>query len=508
MNLRPGSWPWLLHNEMRLSWRGVKGSHLGVITFLGGLLWLFMHWGAWVSLPSMTGFVTGMRQVPVFGGGLFWLFAALAVSQTTAHAVNAFIVRGDLDLLLSSPLSQRDIFLVRGLAIALSAVLLPAFALLPLANVGPFCGFPGFLAIYPALAAAALGCAAAGILLTMTLVRLLGARRARTAGQVFAAVIGAAFFLAFQIPNMLPDASKKALAGWLKASLMDNGPLGPASLLWWPFRALYGEPLPLAALVLAGTLGFWLVINLTYRRFVTGTQEALTGGRAPAAAGKDAAFSAGLTRILLFKEWKLILRDMQLISQALLQLLYLLPMVFAGFRHGPQNPFIVPAIVAAAAMLAGNLAWITVNAEDAPELVATAPVPVRRVLWIKAAAAVLPVLAILLPLAAWWIPRGPAESATLLGCGVGGMLSAALVQVWSPKPGKRTDIKNRHKAGGPAGFIELFSTVSWIAMAVFLDGRQAWLPVAAGGVLIALLSAWYGGSEAREEHWGRSLSNA
>lgn len=508
MNLKPGSWPWLLHNEMRLSWRGVSGSHFWLIAFFGGLLWLFMHWGAWVSLPSMAGFINSMRQVPLFGGGVYWVFAALALSQTTAHAVNAFIVRGDLDLLLSSPVPQRDVFLVRGLSIALSAVLLPAFALLPLAHIGPLRGFPGFLAVYPALAASALGCAAAGILLTMTLVRLLGARRARTAGQVFAAVIGAGFFLAFQLPNMLSPEKKSALGKMLKAGVADGGPLGPASVLWWPFRALYGETVPLLALVLAGALGFWLVINLTYRRFVTGTQEALTGGRAAAPAAGGAAFSAGLTRILLLKEWKLILRDMQVISQALLQLLYLLPMVFAGFRHGPKNPFIVPVIVAAAAMLAGNLAWITVNAEDAPELVATAPVPVWRVLWIKAAAAVLPVLAILLPLAAWWAPRGAREAATLLVCGLGGMLSAALVQVWSPKPGKRTDIKNRHKTGGPAGFIEMFSTISWIAMAVFLDGRQAWLPVAAGGVLIALLSAWYGGSEAREENWGRALGKA
>lgn len=507
MNMRPGSWPWQLRHEMRVSWRGIKGSHIGAVAFIGAILWLFMHWGAWVSLPSMAGFINGMRQVPLFGGGLFWLFAALAVSQTTAHAVNAFIERGDLDLLLSSPLSQRDVFLVRGLAIALSAVLLPAFALLPLAHVGPLRGFPGFIAIYPALAASALGCAAAGILLTMTLVRFLGARRARTAGQVFAAIIGAVFFLAFQIPNMLPLEKRRALGAWLKAGVADGGPLGPASALWWPFRALYGEPLPLLALVLAGTLGFWLVINLTYRRFVTGTQEALAGGRAAAPAGA-ARFRGGLTRLLFIKEWKLILRDMQLISQTLLQLLYLLPMVFAGFTHGERNPFLVPAIVAAAAMLAGNLAWITVNAEDAPELVATAPVPVARVLWIKAAAAVLPVALILLPLAAWWVRRGPAQAAILLFCGLGGMLSAALVQVWNPRQGRRQDLKNRHKAGGPAGFIELFSTISWIGVAVSLDGRFTWLPVAAVCVAVALGSAHHHGAPAREENWGRALGNA
>lgn len=508
MSLQPGSWPWLLRHELRLSWRGVNGGQIRLIAGFCALLWAAMHWGAWTALPAMGKFIGGMREVPIFSGGLFWLFATLSLSQTTAHAVNAFITRGDLDLLLTSPLPQRNIFLVRALAIAFSAVLLPAFALLPLANIGPLRGYPGFLAIYPALAASALGCAAAGILLTMTLVRLFGARRARTAGQVFAAVIGAAFFLAFQIPNMLPAAQKKLLAERLKAAVLEGGLLAPDSALWWPVRAMYGEALPLLALVLAGALGFWLVVNLTYRRFVTGTQEPLAGGRAAGRGASGAAFSSGLARVLLLKEWRLILRDMQLISQALLQLLYLLPMVFAGFRHGPENPFLVPVIVAAAAMLAGNLAWITVNAEDAPELVATAPVPLRSVLAIKAAAAVLPVLAILLPLAAWWTLRGPAAAAALLGCGLGGMLSAALIQVWSPKQGRRADLKNRLRAGGPAGFIELFSTVSWIAMAVFLDGRQAWLPAAAAGAALALLTAWYGGRAAREEAWGGAPARA
>ena len=136
MKFEPGSWPWLLEHEMRLSWRGVSGSHLGLIAFCGGLLWLFMHWGAWVALPGGYKVLQGMMQVPLFLGGVYWLFVSLLVSQTMVHAVNALIVRGDLDLLLSSPLSQRSIFLVRGLSIALSAALLPAFAVLPLAHAG------------------------------------------------------------------------------------------------------------------------------------------------------------------------------------------------------------------------------------------------------------------------------------------------------------------------------------------------------------------------------------
>lgn len=510
MKPAPGSWFWLFMHEMRLSWRGISGSHFWTIAILGGLLWFFMHWGAWVSLPAGYPMLRGMLAVPMFLGGLYWLFASLLVSQTLVHAVNALIVREDLDLLLSSPLPQRSVFLVRGLAIAVSASLLPAFAVLPLAHAGLLRGHPEFLALYPLVAASGLGCAAAGIAITMTLVRLLGARRARTAGQVFAAVVGVLFFFAFQIPNMLSVPSREALKAWLKTQLLDNGLFGAASPLWWPARAGFGEALPLLAVVAVGAGGFWLAVSLTYRRFVTGTQESLAGGRSSAAGGGAAApvFRAGLTRVLLLKEWRLVLRDMQVLSQSLMQLLYLVPMVLIGFKSGPKNLYIVPVIVAGAAMLAGNLAWITVNAEEAPELLASSPVPVSRILWIKAAAAVLPVLALLLPLALWWAPRGPFEAATLLLCGGGGMLSAALIQVWSPRAGKRGDLKNRMKAGGPAGMIELLSTIGWIAAAVFAGGRREWLPAAACAVALALAAAWFGGRRARADTWGSAAPEA
>ncbi len=504
MKFKPGSWLWLLENEMRLSWRGVRGSHLQVIAWGGGLLWLFMHWGAWTALPGGYGVVRAMLQVPILLGGIYWLCVSLLVSQTMVHSVNALIVRGDLDLLLSSPLSQRTIFLVRGLGIAVSAALLPAFAALPLAHAGLLRGHPELMALYPVVAATALGCAATGILLTMTLVRLLGARRARTAGQIISAVIGVIFFLAFQLPNALPEGAKKSIADWFRSQALDAGFFGAGSPLWWPLRAIFGEALPLLAVVLAGAGGFWLAISLTYSRFITGTQETITGGRASSHADKSAGhvFRSGLVRVLLLKEWKLIARDMQVISQSLLQLLYLVPLVFIGLKSGPKNMVIIPALVGAASMLAGNLAWITINAEDAPELMATAPVPLFRVLGIKAAAAVLPVLAILFPLAAWWSPRGPLAAASLLLCGAGGMVSAALIQIWSPRPGKRGDLKTRQKQGGPAGYIELLSTVGWIGMAVCLGGRPNYLPAAIATCCVALVAAWGVGESAREEVWG------
>ena len=505
MNAVPGSWPWLLRNELRLSWRGIGGSRLWLILAGGGFLWICMHWAAWILLPGGYKFLLIALQVPMLAGGLFWLFVSLMISQTMVNTVTALIDRGDLDLLLSSPLPQRTIFLVRGISIAIGAGLLPAFALLPVANIGLLRGHPGLMAIYPVVISTSLGCTAVGMLLTMTLLRLLGARRARTAGQIFAAFIGVTFFLCFQIPNVLPAETKRAFVAWMNTGMQERGLFGPASALWWPVHAMLGEVVPLLAVMLTGIGGFFLAVGLTYRRFITGTQETITGGGASPAQDQGAAgpvFRAGLARVLIIKEWKLVLRDMQVISQSLLQILYLIPLMLLGFRGGPNNQFLVPGLVAVTSMLAGNLAWITINAEDAPELVATAPVSVAKVLWIKAAAAALPVLAALLPLAVWWSLRDAKMAATLLVCGAGGMVCASLIQIWSPRAGNRRDLKTRHKQGGPAGFIELASTLGWAGAAVCIGGYLQWLPVAVAAVAAALAAAWFLGRSARETVWG------
>jgi len=78
------------------------------------------------------------------------------------------------------------------------------------------------------------------------------------------------------------------------------------------------------------------------------------------------------------KEWLLLLRDPWLMSQSLMQLLYLLPPFFLLSRmfYGEGNgaALLVPVLIMAAGQLAGGLAWLAISGEDAPDLIATAPV--------------------------------------------------------------------------------------------------------------------------------------
>lgn len=497
-----GNWLWLLRHELRLAWRNVGGKRIWVMLIGGGFLWACVHFVAWGVLHfdrKLTSTEFGQAAIPI-SGGVFWLFFSIMISQTTAHAVSALFDRGDLDLLLASPLSPRAIFTVRGLGIAIGACLLPFLLMLPFAHAGLVTGHPGLLAIYPVIISLGLGTAAIGLMLTMTLVRIFGARRAKTFTQILAALIGAAFFLLSQMQNFLPRNQQTAIAIWVKQESLSGGWLAPASVLWWPVQAMLGEVLPLAVVVIVGMGSFWLVVNITFKRFVSGSQETMSGGttvsRRRAIKGARS-FRRGLIANLLVKEWKLIIRDPQIISQALLQILYLIPLLFLGFRGERSAWFLVPGFVMITSMLAGNLAWLTIAAEDAPELVGTAPIAIEKVRWIKTAAAVLPVFALLLPLALYWLTRDAYAAFVLVFCSFGGMLSAALCQIWNPRQGNRHDMKKRYRENRLVNILEALGGMGWAGVAVCMNGYWAWLPLAVAGVLLGPGVAWVLGRGAR-----------
>ena len=73
------------------------------------------------------------------------------------------------------------------------------------------------------------------------------------------------------------------------------------------------------------------------------------------------------------KEWTLLWRDPWLVSQTLMQLLYLLPPAFLLWRTFGQGSgasiLIVPVLIMAAGQMAGALAWLAICGEDERGLV-------------------------------------------------------------------------------------------------------------------------------------------
>jgi ABC-2 type transport system permease protein len=487
--LAPGSIPWLLEHELRLAFRArSKRGNTTMLIVLVVMVLLMMVVGLPLALALR---FAPIRETPSLFMLLDLILLAiftLILSQTLAGAISAFFERGDLDLLLSSPLPPRQVLTVRAVAIAVAPLLwfsgLISIVVVPAAAVGQI----RWLSAYPMLIALAMLASAAGMSLAMGLFGLIGARRARTVGQILAALIGAGFFLFGQMRNMLPDHGSQVFAGLMRWA--DSGVFEPGSPLSWPARATLGHPLPLAVFAGGSAILFAAVVAGLGRRFAANASMAAGVSASPArSAGRRTSvrgFEGGVNAALMRKELRLLLRDPALLSQVLLRVLYVLPLGFAmvrgasGPRHGAPafataGPLTLTlAIVFVAGQLAGSLAWITISAEDAPELLACAPVDGARARWAKLAAAMIPVAVLLGPflLALAWFSPWTALCATVGAAG--SAVSAGLINLWFEKPAQRKAFRGRRTGSVLGGVAEVLSGLGWGVSAGVAAAGSVW----------------------------------
>ena len=484
MNARAGSAPWLLKHEIRMFFfnlslgskkkvarRGIgKGGAalwIGIFALIHVLAFMLLHEvgaGAGAGLEPPHALVMGVS-------GLFAAAFSLMMSSGVRASVEVLFERGDLDLLLSSPLPSRGIFSVRlaGIVVGIASIYL--FFLTPFANAGLVLGYYRLLGIYPVVIGAATIAAALSMLFTLGLVRLLGVRRTRVVAQVIGALSGALFFLLAQAYANAAGSFKQQLAGWFAPLLAPGAALGPDSVIWLPGQAVLGTPRPLLALSVIALAIFALTVRSTHRFFVHGVQQAVSlvrVAKAPAG-GPRYRFGRSLTQVIIVKEWRLIARDPQLISQVLLQLLYMLPLGFLLLTKGNER---LPGIGAALTFLCGSLtaalAWVIVSAEDAPDLLRAAPCAMRAIRRAKLAAVAMPAPALMaLPLL-WILTRNPLAALLLCGTVAGSVTTAALIVMWRRRPAARGDFKTRGKGNFLGNTLELLNGLAWSGLAYLL----------------------------------------
>jgi ABC-2 type transport system permease protein len=200
-------------------------------------------------------------------------------------------------------------------------------------------------------------------------------------------------------------------------------------------------------------------------------------------------FRAGSAmRALRQKEWALLLRDPWLVSQTLMQLLYLLPpalMLWKSFDNGSGAlVLLVPVLVMAAGQLAGGLSWLAISGEDAPDLVATAPVPPSAIMRAKIEAVMSGIALVFAPFV---LPLALVAPYFALAAALGIAMAAAsatAVQLWFRSQAKRSHFRRRQTSSRMATFAEAFSSITWAATAA-LAAAGSWLAAITG--LIALM---------------------
>jgi ABC-2 type transport system permease protein len=487
---------WLAGHELRLGWRDwvslmtaghrnrARTAAIALIVF-GAFMHLFAYWivagYADASVASDTATLVGITGTLV----LSW---SLLLSQAMESVTRAFYARSDLDLILTSPVSARKVFAVRMVRIAAAAVMIAVLLAAPFINVLAMRGGSRWLAAYGVVAAMGAVATAAALALTIALFRLVGAKRTRLIAQIVAAVIGAAFVIGLQIAAIFSSGSISRFAAlqsdWMLAHAPDT-----SSAFWWPAHAMLGDRRALVAVVVFGFGLLGLAIALFSRRF---------GDHALAAAGvsntvvRQRRWSLTFrrrspARVLRQKEWTLLARDPWLISQTLMQILYLLPpavLLWVTFRSGAGSYVVlIPVVVMAAGQLAGGLAWLSISGEDAPDMVASAPITAGRILRAKIEAVMGMIALVFAPIVAV-LAFDSLFAAAVAALGILTAAAAAtLIQICFRTQAKRSQFRRRQTSSRIATFAEAFSSIAWAATSA-LAAAGSW--AALGPALIAL----------------------
>ncbi|HEX3888322.1 MAG TPA: hypothetical protein VHW05_12555 [Phenylobacterium sp.] len=498
----PGSTLWLMRHELRLGWRGLTGRR-GAGRGRFRSLWLMAILPAilLVSAGLPLSFALRGVQIPVvpIAAALVAVISlalfTLMLSQTLSAAVAALYERADLDLLFSSPLRPRRVLTVRFLAVAINVYALFGIISVPIVLPVAIMGHPAWLALEPVLFAIALAATGAGLMIAASLFRLIGPRRTRTIGQVLAAITGAAAFLMGQAYNIL-GRGKSASVWATMVQWTSSSHFTPPPGFDWPLRAMLGQPVPLSAVVGLGVGVFLLANQLLGARFAADAASAAgvgVGEGRKARTGGRLRFSADAFHATLIKELRLIGRDPALISQVLLRVLYILPLGFVLLRQaGTGQSYALPGTAGALSLIAGqitgSLAWITISAEDAPDLLSCAPAPVRSLRQAKLTAAILPVAAPLLILLVPLIVMAPlAGVAATLGCAAS-MAMTALMNLWWQRPGKRAEFRRARQASWFVTLAEFFiGLIIAAATGLIAAGLFGWALIPAVLALVAVL---------------------
>jgi ABC-2 type transport system permease protein len=506
----PGSSRWLLRHELRMAWYGAAVNAGGrrrmgwASIAVWVMAWTVLHVLAFIVLRKAApgGVMDPRLAIPATLALV--AVATLMLSTSLRSSVMALFERGDLDLLLSSPLSSRSIFTVRLLGVILSCAALYLFLFGPLVHVGVALGQFGWIGVYVTIATTATLMACLGMLLTLALVRVLGARRTRVLAQVLGAVAGALLFLVSQSYSMFSQTAQGDSAARSLQRLAQSPWLAPDSALWLPGRAVLGEPLPMLVMAVLGLAAFMLTVGRTHRFFVHGVQQAASSARAVArpAGAVGFRFRRSLFDTVVVKEWRLIARDPHLLSQVLLQLVYLVPLLFLILRkNDAPGPAIGTGLALLCSSLSSSLAWIIVAAEDAPDLLQSSPAAGHTIGLAKLAASVMPpLLLVALPLL-WLTVRAPLEGSLVGFVVVAAVLSAALIVRWLGRPAQRSDFKMRGKENFLCSIFEGINTLCWGGLAWLLVSLAAEGGAAAGSTalmaagalaaaLLSLLVAW------------------
>ena len=491
---------WFARHELRLAWREwlammtggrrkrTRVAIIGLIVFAA-----IMHLPAWAVIGRYADVRAPLDKTSaiVLTSTIFLAFA-LMLSQAIESVTRVFYARADLDLIMSSPARLANVFSIRIASIALTVSGMALVLSTPFVDVLVLEGGARWFAAFGVVIAVGITAAALAIAITIALFRLIGPARTRLIAQILAAIIGAGFVIALQIAAILSYGTLSRFA-----VLTSDGAAGFApeadSILWWPARAALGDVGTLLMLLSASLVLLGVVMTIFAPRFADTAASAAAHAVASRQGRRPRTFRKGSRQqALRRKEFLLLARDPWLMSQTLMQLLYLVPPALFLWRSFSDSStaivLITPVIVMAAGQLAGGLAWLTICGEDAGDLVATAPLSPSSVIRAKVEVVLIAIGAVFTPLAAALAILNPLQAA-VTACGVLiGAVSATTIQLWFRVQAKRSQFRRRQTSSRLATIAEAFTSIGWAATSALALAMPT-AAIVSGAMTAAILAA-------------------
>jgi ABC-2 type transport system permease protein len=489
-------------HEIRLAWREwlammTAGRRRRKGTAIAGLMAFaaIMHLPAYAVIGRFADLESPLdKSSLIVITATIFLAWALMLSQAIESVTRVFYARADLDLILSSPVKVANVFSIRLAAIALSVTAMAALFATPFIDVLVIGGGTRWFAAYGLVVAIGLSATAVAIATTIALFELIGARRTRLVAQILAAIIGAGFVIALQIAAILSYGTLSRFAVLTSDATVGFAP-DAESFLWWPARAALGDGEALLCLLAGGLVLLGTVMAAFSSSFADTALRASANAAPSHQKPRSRTFHASSRQqALRSKEFLLLRRDPWLVSQTLMQLLYLVPpalMLWRNFSdHSGAIVLITPVIVMAAGQLAGGLAWLTISGEDAADLVATAPLPSSHVTRAKIEVVLIAIGTMFAPFIFVLLFISPVQAlVTALGVAIAAV-SATAIQLWFRRQARRSQFRRRQTSSRLATFAEAFSSIGWAATAALALAVPFAAPVSALITASILAATW------------------
>ncbi len=507
----PGSILWLARHQIRLSWRlGRLGKKMPswlkpVFTILFvAFLSFSMGYGIAKIFEAAAG---DYKQISSLAGAVILTLMISGISMNLMGSFMTITEKGDLDLLLSSPIPPHRFVAARLISSAWRGFCIYTGFATIFFGASIVLISPMFASIYVVVAGFAILDAALTYMIARQALLWFGLRNGRRATITLGAVGVMIGLIGYQMVSSSgslgrlaakaddPNASLVVLHDWI-VELTSN--------LSWLGGTILGDWLGALAFLVAGAVVSAAVLHFAGRRY--DQDVAFLNGQndhAPHKARKAHAqqFRRPALVMVFHKEWLSLTRDPLFVSQLIVPLFTMVP--FLGFVWNaitnPEDQSEVAPVMGAkfaaitvfnVTMLTSSLAWLTASVEEARDLLQASPLDPKIILQGKVLAASGPALIELFIVAALVAWAWPVAALTILVMGTATCAGACVIEFSRPRPTKRPKMTQRPDRSLVTVLFGLGLGILWACAAGLAAAKIAWWLLPAALAITISYVAW------------------